>query len=467
MVYSGKLVLDTIFVCIDTLPELTEYEWTVTAYDEYDDARLGPHWFFTTGTGFNNPPVIPYNPDPEDGASSTPLFATVNWECYDPDGDPITYDVWRKFTFDPDSVLVADDVTDTSADPGDIEHDRRYYWKVIASDDRGGTTHGPWWVFKTVTASNKPPVEPWGPYPPDEAINVNLDVTLEWICSDPEGDPITYDVAMGLAGGTLFTIGTDLTVDTLDVTGLDPLTEYEWRVAATDDHNQTTYGPIWSFTTNDGSAVQIVYAELNLGRSITYDGAVISRTDYISACFDSLYAPDWPINPLQPGAVSCNTIDLVWMEGSQQYAYTDYVAGYFLNPGGHYIFEITEGDGVQALTTEHIVFPVCQPYITSPPPFSYVSIDDGFDLEWHTFCSGTIDITIMDLNGDSTGVYIKTEDDGFHHFSAEDLSSIDPSAYQLMIVLIHEDKKYIDAYGYDPRSWVWARTLSTQIVYRQ
>jgi hypothetical protein len=91
---------------------------------------------------------------------------------------------------------------------------------------------------------------------------------------------------------------------------------------------------------------------------------------------------------------------------------------------------------------------------------------DGFDLEWHTFCSGTVDITIMDLNGDSTGVYITTEDDGFYRFEADVLASIPPTAYQLQIVLINENKKLISEYGYDPRSWVWARTLSTQIVYR-
>ena len=37
-----------------------------------------------------------------------------------------------------------------------------------------------------------------------------------------------------------------LTDNHLDVPGLDPLTEYEWLVSATDDHSQTTSGPVWS-----------------------------------------------------------------------------------------------------------------------------------------------------------------------------------------------------------------------------
>lgn len=456
-------IYDSIFTFPDTLDALTEYKWWVIVYASGTEYKAGPSWTFTTGTGYNNPPLAPYDPDPSDGSSSNPLYATLSWDCMDLDGDNLTYDVWID-TYDTDSALIASGITERTVDPGGLDPDRRYDWKVVAFDSHGDSTAGPWWAFKTVTASNKPPVEPWGPYPPDDATNVSLDVTLDWSCSDPESDPITYDVAMGPAGHTLTVIGSDLTESSFDVTGLDPLTEYEWNVLATDDHHQTTPGPIWSFTTGDGTASD-VFAVLNLGRSITYDGT-IRRNDYIFARFDSLYAPDGPINPLQPAAVSCNTFDLIWQEGTKEYAYTDYVAGYFLNPGTPYTFSVTEGDGVPALTTDPIVFPACQPYITSPAPFSYVSMS-GFDLEWHTFCSGTIDITIMDLNADSTGVYITTEDDGFYAFTADDLSVIDPGAYQLMIVLIHENRNAITAVGYDPRSWVMARVLSTQIVYRQ
>jgi hypothetical protein len=142
------------------------------------------------------------------------------------------------------------------------------------------------------------------------------------------------------------------------------------------------------------------------------------------------------------------------------------MAGYFLTPGQLSPFYVTGGGNVPALTTAPISLPVCAPYITSPTPFSYVSLD-GFDLEWHTFCSGTIDITIMDLNADSTGVYITTEDDGFYTFTADDLSVIDPMVYQMMIVLIVEEKRSVTAVGYDPRSWIWARTLAKQFVYVQ
>jgi hypothetical protein len=198
-------------------------------------------------------------------------------------------------------------------------------------------------------------------------------------------------------------------------------------------------------------------------RNITYDGSVV-RNDYISARFDSLYAPHGPINAKQPASVSCREFDLVWQPSPGQYAYSDYIAGYFLDPAGSYNFTVGEGDGVPPLTSDPIVFPACGNYITSPAPFADVP-RTGFDLEWHSQSCGRIDITMIDLStGDSTGVYVRTDDDGFHTFSSADLSVIPGSVYQLQIVLIKQERKTITAPGYDPRSWMWARTLSSQTV---
>ena len=459
---------DTFLVCTDTLEALTEYTWKIIIYNENVSVvsyLCGPEWSFTTGSGFNQPPMAPFDPDPEDGASGMTLnTTTLFWDCYDLDDDPLTYDIWLDSIIG-DSVLVDENITNKWVNLVGLDPDRKYFWRVVAFDSHGDSTTSPWWGFATITAPNKPPVEPWGPYPVDDETNVPLDITLGWSCEDPEDGPITYEVAMGYSGGTLHIIGSDLDASSLEVTGLDPTTEYEWLVSATDDHYQTTSGPIWSFTTGDGTPIEEVFAVLSLGRNINYDGTTITRVDHISARFDSVYAPDGPIYPMQPGGVSCGGFDLTWQAGTKLYWYSDYMAGYFLNPGTIYTFLITEGGGVPALTTDPIAFPICAPYITSPAPFSMVSMD-GFDLEWHTFCSGTIDITIMDLNADSTGVYITTEDDGAYTFTADDLLSIAPEAYQLQIVLITENRRAITAPGYDSRGWVWSRTLSTQFVYK-
>jgi len=41
---------------------------------------------------------------------------------------------------------------------------------------------------------NKPPLTPSGYYPSINATGISRIVTLRWVCEDPDGDNITYDV---------------------------------------------------------------------------------------------------------------------------------------------------------------------------------------------------------------------------------------------------------------------------------
>ncbi len=48
-----------------------------------------------------------------------------------------------------------------------------------------------------------------------------------------------------------------------------------------------------------------------------------------------------------------------------------------------------------------------------------------------------------------------------------DLTVLDPMTYQIQVVLIIENKEFINEPGYDPRSWIRARTLAAAIVCAQ
>ena len=97
----------------------------------------------------NSPPAEPYNPDPENESEDVSRTGTVlTWECYDPDGDPLTYDVYFD-TVSPPVTLVSDGQTGTSYDPGDLGYGVMYYWRVIAEDDHGHSTSGGIWHFTT------------------------------------------------------------------------------------------------------------------------------------------------------------------------------------------------------------------------------------------------------------------------------------------------------------------------------
>jgi len=53
--------------------------------------------------------------------------------------------------FGTDSIppLLAFDVSDTTYDPGTLENDSTYFWKIVAYDTGGDSTSGSTWSFET------------------------------------------------------------------------------------------------------------------------------------------------------------------------------------------------------------------------------------------------------------------------------------------------------------------------------
>ncbi len=49
-------------------------------------------------------------------------------------------------------------------------------------------------VLKDLTADNNPPDIPTNPYPQNKSTISYQNVTFSWICSDPDGDVLTYDL---------------------------------------------------------------------------------------------------------------------------------------------------------------------------------------------------------------------------------------------------------------------------------
>jgi hypothetical protein len=97
--------------------------------------------------GTNQPPAEPQNPNPMDGSVEVEMPVDLSWTCSDPNGDPLTYDVYFGTT--PSPPLVANDLTTPSYNPGVLTENTTYYWKVKARDSYGAPTEGPVWMFTT------------------------------------------------------------------------------------------------------------------------------------------------------------------------------------------------------------------------------------------------------------------------------------------------------------------------------
>jgi len=239
-----------------TMTYETSYYWQVVAWDNHGASAQGPVWSFTTRPETppeNNPPNPPSDPGPEDDATDVDINADLSWTGGDPDvGDTVTYDVYFGTSSPPSSVVSGQ--SGTSYDPGVMNYNTQYYWKIVAWDNHGEDAEGPVWSFTTEAPppGNNPPYTPFDPDPFDGAIDVGLNVDLSWSGGDPDpGDTVTYDVYFDT------TSPPPLVVSGQSGTTYDPGTmNYEtrcyWQIVSWDNHGASTEGPVWSFTTESG-----------------------------------------------------------------------------------------------------------------------------------------------------------------------------------------------------------------------
>jgi hypothetical protein len=95
---------------------------------------------------------------------------------------------------------------------------------------------------------NEPPDMPVTITPPDGATGLVFDFNLEWLCSDPENDPMMYELYFGNTNPPpFFQSGIDTTV--YFVSQLEFGMPYFWKIEAFDNHGNMTEGQVWSFTT--------------------------------------------------------------------------------------------------------------------------------------------------------------------------------------------------------------------------
>jgi hypothetical protein len=117
---------------------------------------LSDTFSFTTGERTNNPPLPPYNPNPAVGASNIGEEQELTWQCEDPDGDPLTYDVFfGEYPFGDEQL--ADDTPDTTLAVSGLEYGTRYGWKVVERDDKG--MQNPSTIYDFYTIDEEPPYD--------------------------------------------------------------------------------------------------------------------------------------------------------------------------------------------------------------------------------------------------------------------------------------------------------------------
>lgn len=206
------------------------YFWQV------DNAKLDA--YFTGGPPpVSDPPSMASDPFPADGEVDAAVDSVLNWSAA---SGADTHDVHFGTSFPPALQLSQGG---TGYDPGLLQYDTIYFWRVDEVNE-AGTTSGIEWQF---TTGSEPalalPGQAAGPTPVNGATNVGVNDPLSWSAGT---DATSHDVYFGTDPTPAF-IGNQGDTGYLPST-LQYSRTYHWRIDEVNDTGKTA-GSAWSFTT--------------------------------------------------------------------------------------------------------------------------------------------------------------------------------------------------------------------------
>jgi hypothetical protein len=96
----------------------------------------------------NQAPVAPSNPSPANNDDSVSPAPVLSWSaCTDPQGDTVKYDVYLGITNPPD--IKGNNLTTNSYTPDTLLAKTKYYWRVVAKDNKNNASSSAVWSFTT------------------------------------------------------------------------------------------------------------------------------------------------------------------------------------------------------------------------------------------------------------------------------------------------------------------------------
>jgi len=220
----------------------TTYYWRI---DEVNDADPNSPWKGDVWN-FTIPPKKAYNPNPADGTGITDTTVPLSWTA--------------GFGAKMHTVYLGDDyyeVNNTTVgiprgttfyDPGELEREKVYYWRVDEFDGFD-TFKGDIWTFTTPGAVGNP-------QPANGATDVGMAAILSWT---PADNAASHQVYLGLDKDTVRSADTGspeykgtraLGDENYEAGLLDLGTTYYWRVDEVYNGNAVR-GPVWCFTVGD------------------------------------------------------------------------------------------------------------------------------------------------------------------------------------------------------------------------
>jgi hypothetical protein len=183
------------------------------------------------------PPGQATNPNPSDLATDVGINADLSWTA---GTGASSHDVYFGTNPTPGAGQFQGNQTTATFDPGVMDAETTYYWRIDEVNPVGTTT-GTVWSFTTVPPI--PPGQAGNPSPADLATDVDNNTDLNWSAGSGAD---SHDVYFGAVSPGVFQ--GNQTGTTFDPGTLAFNTSYYWRIDEVNPFGTTT-GTVWSFTT--------------------------------------------------------------------------------------------------------------------------------------------------------------------------------------------------------------------------
>jgi hypothetical protein len=144
----ATLAANTITFIDHNLVDSTAYTYYVSAFNTDGESPASATVTVTT-PAIGLPPDSPRYQIPYNGADSVARSCTLFWQCSDPDGDSLIYDIYLGTRTPPGVLDTA--LVDTLFATHNLLGDTVYYWQVTARDPHKHRTPSPIWWFRTIS----------------------------------------------------------------------------------------------------------------------------------------------------------------------------------------------------------------------------------------------------------------------------------------------------------------------------
>jgi hypothetical protein len=196
--YSSKSTIDA-----EETSRGDVWQCEITPSDGQIDGETKKSDFLT----INKTPNLPSNPYPSHGATNVNINTILSWDCSDPDGYNLTYNIYFEKGDSTPDILVSSNQNETTYNPGTMAYSSTYYWKIVAKNEKGITINGTTWSFTTKAKQSGSSSSSGGStnkYPIANAsksettgilgVPINLDGSAS---IDPDGNIVSYNWIFG------------------------------------------------------------------------------------------------------------------------------------------------------------------------------------------------------------------------------------------------------------------------------